>query len=480
VVKDGQTHFNGIPIIKFQEAQARTWDCTMVPGAGFPDAFVESLMVFQAENFGLRMQHVLNDRSRGKAFLDVNRYFLPHQVVFNNRDWKIGSFTAFTANTFHFLEGAVDVDFFDLHDEPKATGSRFTIGGLASKNPWPLLEAVERCKFPVELRLFGNSELLEGKVDSMVESGTLKLLGRLREEDLPKYYQQLDCVVHTEEFAGWANLVAEGMASGIPVICSQAGTESFARHMKTAYLLPEVNRENILVGIELMYGNPETRAAMAKNAKRVIAQFSWEAYAKKLLNLLELDKETSHYNWAPKMGLYGKWPAEGRLRGLRVIAKQAQGKTVLDLGSAEGLVSGLFAQSGAKEVHSVEFEGPRVEIAKKAFHHLGNIKFWQGSVVPWKSFAQSFSNRILKSYDLVLYLGLHQHVPYEARAEVLEGVLGLASDWFVIRTPERVFDEEELLHKIQEAGFVFAEVDQAKDIGRGSVGGLLYAFRRIK
>jgi hypothetical protein len=66
-----------------QEAAGRLWAVSMVPGQGFPHTTIEKFEMLRRPNFGLRVQHVLNDRTFVDGFLLVNKCLEPDIVVFN-------------------------------------------------------------------------------------------------------------------------------------------------------------------------------------------------------------------------------------------------------------------------------------------------------------------------------------------------------------------------------------------------------------
>jgi glycosyltransferase involved in cell wall biosynthesis len=306
-----------VPVVSLEEAARATWDVTIVPGASFPEETTSRLDRFESTSFGLRMQHVLNDQTRKTAFLRVNALFKPHVVVFNNRHWPPGSFTSFRANAFHVCEGGVDLQAFapDPRRSPSPAGQRFLIGGLAHKNPMPLIEAVRDIGFEAELRLYGPAGDLQSAAADLVESGRLRLLGLLSEPQLPGFYRDLDCVVHTRTHAGWANLAAEAMACGIPVVCTPHGTLAFAEHEQTALVIQEPGAEAIRAAIGRLRRDPRLARRLSHNARQRISGFSWERYTAELLRLMEPDGR-AHDVQAPELGSLGTWPVEGPSRGV--------------------------------------------------------------------------------------------------------------------------------------------------------------------
>jgi hypothetical protein len=440
-------------VLSFEEAARETWDVTIVPGATFPEETILQLDRFESAAFGLRMQHVLNDQTRKAAFLRVNALFKPHVVVFNNHHWPPGSFTSFQASAFHFCEGGVDLQAFavDPHRSPAPAGQRFLIGGLAHKNPMPLIEAVREIDFDAELRLYGPPRDLPSVAADLVESGRLRLLGPLAEAQLPAFYRDLHCVVHTRTHAGWANLAAEAMACGIPVICTPHGTLAFAEHEQTALVIQEPGAGTIRAAIDRVRRDPGLARRLSHNARQRISGFSWERYTAELLQCMEPDGRT-HHTWAPELGLFGKWPVERQIRGLESVLDGCGGKSVLDLGSAEGMIARCFLERGAALVHGFDRDAARVTTAAALCKHGPHGRFWLGDVGMWSAFLKEHAAHLQERYDIVLYPVPRHVLSKHRRRDTLAGAAGLASGLLVVRAPRRVFDEEEISSVLSEHG----------------------------
>ena len=141
--------------------------------------------------------------------------------------------------------------------------------------------------------------------EDLLRSGVLKLIGPLSDHELPGFYKDLDCVVHAETFAGWANVAAEALASGIPLICTAHGTRAFAIHGETALVIAEATPEEIRASITQLQSNDDLRDRLSKNGRRTMNRYSWESYATQLLGLMDMTDPSIHYSWAPELGLYG-------------------------------------------------------------------------------------------------------------------------------------------------------------------------------
>jgi hypothetical protein len=443
------------PVLSWQEVVSSEWDVTMIPGAGFPPETIQKFSQLAQPEFGLRIQHALNDQTRKAGFIQVNEVFKPHIVVFNNQEWPPGSYTTWQARQFHVLEGGVDLAAFAPERRSKGAmqACPFMVGGLASKNPAPLIEAVRRLGGSVGLRLFGNTGDLNHTAEDLLRSGVLKLIGPLSEHELPAFYSNLDCVVHTETFAGWANLAAEALASGVPLICTRHGTRAFAVHGETALVIAEPTPEEICSSIEQLKSNDDMRDRLSKNGRRMMNRYSWESYATKLLDLMDITDPSIHYSWAPELGLYGKWPLQLRLQGLEPILETCAGQNVLDLGAADGLIALTFLEHGVAHLLGVDLDSARVARARAVCNAFPKALFWAMDLGDWDGFVNALGVNGDIPYDTVLSLGVHQHLPPERRVNSLLGAAALARANFVIRTPEHVFHQDGVTDLLANQGF---------------------------
>ncbi|WP_414461837.1 glycosyltransferase family 4 protein [Hyphomicrobium sp. DY-1] len=221
----------------------------------------------------------------------MNRSVQPHIVIFNNEHWPQGSYQELKADRFDILLGAVDTRRFAPQNNA-GHRARWTIGGLANKNPVPLVAAVSETK-DVVLKLFGRDNYdLASQFSHLVRDGRLDLVGTLVEEQLPAFYRDVDCVVMTEEFAGWANLAAEAMSSGVPLICTPHGTTAFARDGETAIVVEEPSAKALRVAIDRMKSDPGLSQRLSAKGREVIERFDWKPYCVSLLEICQ--RATTH------------------------------------------------------------------------------------------------------------------------------------------------------------------------------------------
>jgi glycosyltransferase involved in cell wall biosynthesis len=94
-----------------------------------------------------------------------------------------------------------------------------------------------------------------------------------------------DVFVAAERKTGYSNTAAEAMACGLPVIGTSSGTKHFLFHMQTGILVDR-NVESIVRALEQLINDFELRKTLARNGRKKIEEFSWEALAFKILNYI--------------------------------------------------------------------------------------------------------------------------------------------------------------------------------------------------
>jgi glycosyltransferase involved in cell wall biosynthesis len=85
---------------------------------------------------------------------------------------------------------------------------------------------------------------------------------------------------------GMGLVVLEAMACGLPVIVTANGPGDIVRDGIDGFIIPERSAEAVCEKLELLYRDPERRAAMGRSAARRAREFSWQAYAAGVMGCL--------------------------------------------------------------------------------------------------------------------------------------------------------------------------------------------------
>lgn len=96
---------------------------------------------------------------------------------------------------------------------------------------------------------------------------------------------------------------------------------------------------------------------------------------------------------------------EEQLLGLSPALAECKGKTILDLGCAEGVISREFARAGAASVTAIELLEPHLVIARQLCKGL-NIEFICAHIGDYIKVQSA-----IKQYDFVLALGIIHKLP---------------------------------------------------------------------
>lgn len=120
----------------------------------------------------------------------------------------------------------------------------------------------------------------DGPLKSIIPSD--QYLGKISQDDLPKYYQNasLTIVPSTSE-EGFGRVILESLACGIPVVGSRRGAISEALDASVGVLI-DVTPETIKTQVEYFYEHPKSLDKLGKNAR----SYAEEHYAENNADLI--------------------------------------------------------------------------------------------------------------------------------------------------------------------------------------------------
>jgi glycosyltransferase involved in cell wall biosynthesis len=162
------------------------------------------------------------------------------------------------------------------------------------KHQWHVAEAVAELRregLPVELHLVGPSNprslaRLRATLEAHDPDGKyLQYLGVLPHHTLHQRYADEDLCVFASSCENLPNILLEGMASGLPVACSQLGPMPEVLGEAGVYFDPE-RPADIARALRELIADPDRRARLAADAMERARAYSWTRCARETFGFL--------------------------------------------------------------------------------------------------------------------------------------------------------------------------------------------------
>lgn len=149
-----------------------------------------------------------------------------------------------------------------------------------------LLKAWEQLNLPNSELLFIGSFSKEMQPILARYEGLFKHISYIPNTELYKYYSQSSVFVLPSLEEGFACVVPEAMACGLPVIVTEnTGTSDIVEHGKDGFVVPIRSSAAIAKYLKQLYSNSDLRYEMSQAAlAKSQCDLSWQQYAEKLCN----------------------------------------------------------------------------------------------------------------------------------------------------------------------------------------------------
>lgn len=173
------------------------------------------------------------------------------------------------------ISDGVDIDRFTPRETERTPGEAFAVG-WAGNSAWGKqsrgfdVKGFGRLFEPMMRFLSASGHAVEAKVaDPQVN--------RIRFEDMPDFYRQLDVFVCTSAIEGTPNPVLEAMACGIPVVSTDVGIvpEVFGELQKR-FIIADPDPVRFADAVAELMRNDALRAALGRENRQRALQWSWE------------------------------------------------------------------------------------------------------------------------------------------------------------------------------------------------------------
>jgi glycosyltransferase involved in cell wall biosynthesis len=185
----------------------------------------------------------------------------------------------------------VDADFFiPRHDAPPSPIFRVCyVGRLEpAKGLGYLLQAWNRLALPcAELVLVGEIKSQMKSLLKACANSSLRLTGSLPQHEVAQMYRESSLFVLPSPNEGLAQVLLEGMASGLPVVATDmTGALDCMENGKQGLIVPARNVDALADAILWCYRHPDESQAMGRAARaRIETQFTLEHYNQRMIAL---------------------------------------------------------------------------------------------------------------------------------------------------------------------------------------------------
>lgn len=200
----------------------------------------------------------------------------------------------------HLIPHGVDLSRFRVVPPPSGPPFRIlAVGRLVEKKGFRyLIEGVSKFKFSFILRIVGDGperERLAKLISRYGLNDHVKLLGSKTHEELPQEYADAHVVAvpsildHTGDRDGLPNVVLEAMASGRPIVASDAGAiRSGVSHGETGLLVSQKSPLGLAAALTALAQDPSLQETLGRNARqRVERDYELSRCTERFCHLLE-------------------------------------------------------------------------------------------------------------------------------------------------------------------------------------------------
>lgn len=134
--------------------------------------------------------------------------------------------------------------------------------------------------------------------------------------------------------------------------------------------------------------------------------------------------------------------AKDRPAGLGPLLERASGKSILDIGTFNGLIPYEFAKNDPSVVHGIDFYEEGIRAARTIFDscNLDSDFFIYDLSFGRDRFKSDFEGKLLKSYDIVLLLAIYHKLVRQMSQtdlhELMDYFISLSDQYIAARTPD--------------------------------------------
>jgi len=138
----------------------------------------------------------------------------------------------------------------------------------------------------VKLMLVGDGEEREELESLVVEldlKDCVKFIGRVQNEEIPRYMIASDVFVLPSFSEGFPVVILEAMASGLPIVATKVGgLPEIVKDGENGFLVEPKNPEEIAEKVLLILKGDKLRERISENNKKKVKEYSWERVSEQI------------------------------------------------------------------------------------------------------------------------------------------------------------------------------------------------------
>ena len=124
---------------------------------------------------------------------------------------------------------------------------------------------------------------IEQLIEAFNLGGRVKLIGQVKNREVPNYLAAGDCFVLPSEREGFGIVILEAMASHLPVIATNVGgVPDIVKHEQTGLLVDSKNPEQIARAILRLYKDKDLSTALRLNAYSALGKYDWDSISQEV------------------------------------------------------------------------------------------------------------------------------------------------------------------------------------------------------
>lgn len=148
-----------------------------------------------------------------------------------------------------------------------------------------LLESVKLWDRKIKMRIIGSGLMERDILRATNKIKSLQFLGKVTQENLPKFYSGADClIVPSNSEEGFGRVIIESLACGTPVIASKRGGIDEAMD-ETVGKFIEVSPESIKKAVYYYYKNPKELNRLSRNTRQFVERRYSERNAQSIIQI---------------------------------------------------------------------------------------------------------------------------------------------------------------------------------------------------